>query len=204
MKVILTLLGTFAIGVSFIFATNEKYLIRRDPAAIRQSYDFTNLRGTALEVAMRDRIVSQIEIVKNEEGFGLSLGNFAFKADNGQDFFSCQYFSKIIMVFEAEGVAVSGSKPTMEVAGPCQSSEDLTKISALMIPMSKLMLEKPQDGDINFNEASLSLHFLNLPDSWPTQWNLIGIRMESQQQQFIIDRNEIAQIIGQQLLITTE
>lgn len=180
-------------------------MIRRDPSAIRQHYDFTNLKGTALEVAMRERIVSQIEIVKNDNGFGLNLGHFAFRSDNGENLFGCQYFNKVNLIFEAEGAAVNGIKPTMEVEGPCESSEDLTKINAMIIPIHQLMLEKPVDGDFNFNQSkSMSLRFLNLTDSWPTMWNLIGVRLNSNQQQFIIDRNEIAKIIGQPLLITVQ
>ena len=205
MKIYITLLGTFLIGIYIIYSTNDKYLIRRDPSAIRQHYDFTNLSGSALEIAMRERIISQIEIVKNENEFGLNLGHFAFKSDNGENLFGCQFFNKVILVFEAEGAAVNGMKPTMEVEGPCQSSEDLTKINALMIPIKKLMGETPVDGDINFNNAQqISMRFLNLPDAWPQIWNFIGVRMNSSQQQFIIDRNEITKIIGQPLLITIQ
>lgn len=205
MKVYAILFFAFVIGLVIIRSTNEKFMVRRDPSAIRQHYDFTNLKGTALEVAMRERIVSQIEIVKNDNGFGLNLGHFAFRSDNGENLLGCQYFNKVTLIFEAEGAAVNGMKPTMEVDGPCESSEDLTKINAVMIPIKQLMLEHPADGDFNFNQGKpLSMRMLNLPDSWPTMWNLIGVRLNSTSQQFIIDRNEIAKIIGQPLLITVQ
>lgn len=205
MKIYMTLAITFLMGLYVVHSTNEKYKVRRDPSAIRQHYDFTNLKGSALEVAMRERLISQIEIVKDETGFGLNLGHFAFKSDSGENLLGCQYFTKVNLVFEAEGAAVGGIKPTMEVEGPCENTEDLTKISALMIPIKQLMLDKPVDGDINFNNTkSLSVRFLNLTDSWPTVWNLINVRLNSSQQQFIIDRNEIAKIIGQPLLINVQ
>lgn len=205
MRVYAILFFAFVIGLVIIRSTNEKFMVRRDPSAIRQHYDFTNLKGTALEVAMRERIVSQIEIVKNDNGFGLNLGHFAFRSDNGENLLGCQYFNKVTLIFEAEGAAVNGMKPTMEVDGPCESSEDLTKINAVMIPIKQLMLEHPADGDFNFNQGKpLSMRMLNLPDSWPTMWNLIGVRLNSTSQQFIIDRNEIAKIIGQPLLITVQ
>lgn len=205
MKVYVILFFAFIMGFVIIRSTNEKFMIRRDPSAIRQHYDFTNLKGTALEIAMRERIISQIEIVKNDVGFGLNLGHFAFKSDNGENLLGCQYFNKVTLVFEAEGAAVNGVKPTMEVDGPCENSEDLTKINAVMIPLKQLMIEKPTDGDFNFNQGKpLSLRMLNLTDSWPTMWSLIGVRLNSTSQQFIIDRNEIAKIIGQPLLITVQ
>lgn len=205
MKVYAILFFAFVMGIVIIRSTNEKFMVRRDPSAIRQHYDFTNLKGTALEVAMRERIISQIEIVKNDNGFGLNLGHFAFKSDNGENLLGCQFFNKVTLVFEAEGAAVNGIKPTMEVDGPCENSEDLTKINAVMIPLKQLMIEKPADGDFNFNQGKpMSLRMLNLPDSWPTMWNLIGVRLNSTSQQFIIDRNEIAKIIGQPLLITVQ
>lgn len=204
MRIFFVLIIAFSAGYVFVSLTNDKYLVHRNPSAIRQHYDFTHLKGTALEVAMRERIISQIEIVKNEEGFGLSLGNFAFKNNTGDTFFGCQYFSKVVLIFEGEGAIVGGmDKPLMEVEGPCESSEDLVRINAFMIPMKQIMTERPMDGDFNYkNKSSMSLKFLNLPDAWPTIWNLIGVRMSSTQKDFIIDRNEITKIIGQSLLIT--
>ncbi len=204
LRIFFVLVCAFSAGFIFIFFTNNKYLVHRNPSAIRQHYDFTHLKGTALEVAMRERIISQIEIVKNEEGFGLSLGNFAFKNNTGDTFFGCQYFNKVVLIFEGEGAIVGGmEKPLMEVEGPCESSEDLARINAFMIPMKQFMTERPLDGDFNHkNKISMSFKFLNLPDAWPTIWNLIGVKMSSSQKDFIIDRNEITKIIGQSLLIT--
>lgn len=200
MHVIFVLIFSFAIGQFVIFKTNEKFLVRRDPAAIRQTYDFTNLKGNALDIALKQKILGDMEIIKSDDGFGVAFGHFAFTTSDGQKFLGCQYYEKVVAVFEAEGAATSGQKSTMEVSGPCKYSENLTKIVATMVPIKKLMSDKPMDGEISFHDVSVK--FQNLTDSWPTQWHMVNVRMESPQYVFIIDRNEIAKIIGQSLLIS--
>lgn len=194
---------SFAVGLLLFSQTKFKSTAGRDPAAIRQSFDFSHLRGSALEVAMKERLLSQVEVIKNENGFGLSLGHFAFQSENGESLLGCQAFSKVTLIFEAEGTAVSGQKTTMEVEGPCQNSGDLARINPIMIPLSRVLSEKPGDGDISYNDQQpVSLRFLNVADAWPRKWVLIGIKMENAAQRVIVDRSEVAHLLGQPLLIS--
>lgn len=201
--------ASFLVGMFIVNQSNEKFMISRTPSAIRQQYDFTNLRGSSLEVAMRERVISQIEVIKSNEGFGLSLGHFALRNSLGDSLLGCQFYNKVTLTFEAEGVAINGVKPTMQVDGPCENTEDLTKIKAVMIPFRTLMKESPADGDYNFTQPKpVSIKLLNLADNWPDMWHLVGVTLhssfsdsEAQGGQFIIDRSEIQKIIGQALLI---
>lgn len=196
------LLFAFAIGQLIIFKTNDKFSVRRDPAAIRQTYDFTNLKGNALDFALKQKVLGDMEVVKNANEFGISFGHFAFSTSDGQKFLGCEYYDKIVAVFESEGTAVGGQKATMEVSAPCKFSENLTKIKAGLVPMKKIMAEKPQDGEMSFQgEIPVNVKFQNLADAWPSHWSMTTVRMESPQYVFIIDRNEIARIMGQPLLI---
>jgi hypothetical protein len=202
---IIVLIFSFAIGQLIIVKTNEKFSVRRDPAAIRQTYDFTNLKGSALDIALKQKMLGDLEVIKTADNFGISFGHFAFSTSDGQKFLGCEYYDKVVAVFEAEGSAVSGQKSTMEISGPCKYSDNLTKIQAALIPIKKIMGDIPQDGEMSFQgEVPVNIKFQNLTDAWPTQWNLITVRMESPQFVFIIDRNEISKIMGQPLLISVQ
>ena len=138
---------------------------------------------------MKERIISGIDVHKTAEGFGLSLGHFAFQNEAGEKVLGCKSFAKVVLSFEAEGYAVSGEKTSLEVDGPCTYSNDLTQINPLIIPMARVLQEKPGDGDFNFQEGTpISLKFLNVPEAWPRKWVLIGIKMVSDQKEILIDR----------------
>lgn len=194
---------SFLIGLGLIHLSEKKFARQRDPAAIRQVFDFSRLRGSALEIAVKERLISGLDIYKSEEGFGLSLGHFAFQKENGEKTLGCQHFSKVIMNFEAEGYAVSGNKTSMEIEGHCEYSTDLARINPLVVPMLKILAEKPGDGDFNFQQGkAISLKFLNVPEEWPRKWVLIGVRIEGSGQSISVDRNEVAQILGHPLIVS--
>lgn len=183
----------------------------RTPAAIRQYYDFTNLRGSALEIALKERIVSNLEIVRHEKDIGLRLGHFAFTNSQDQKKLGCQEYSQVALEFESADAAVNGEKSKMEIVGQCQASTDATMIEPLIIPMSRLIQDKPTDGDIKFMENSpVAVHLQNMPDDWPKQWHLIGLRLSKSstnkdEKQFLdlnIDRNEVQKILGKPLVIS--
>jgi len=193
---------SFFIGLAVIRFSDRHFQQQRDPAAIRQVFDFSRLRGSALEIAVKERLISGLDIYKSEQGFGLSLGHFAFQKENGEKTLGCQHFSKVAVVFEAEGYAVSGNKTTLEIEGGCEYSSDLAKINPLVIPMARILSERPADGDFNFQEGTpVSLRFLNVPEAWPRKWVLIGVRIEGEGQSISVDRNEVAQILGHPLMI---
>lgn len=202
---LIVLVFSFAIGQLVIFMTNEKFTVHRDPAAIRQTYDFTNLRGSALDLALKQKVLGDLEVVKTADNFGVSFGHFAFSTSDGQKFLGCEYYERVVAVFESEGTAVSGRKAIMEISTPCKYSENLTKIQAGLIPIKKIMAESPQDGEMSFQgEIPVSVKFQDLADAWPSQWNMVLVRLESPQYVFIIDRNEISKIMGQPLLISLQ
>ncbi len=194
---------SFCIGLGVVKFSERKFIRQRDPAAIRQVFDFSRLRGSALEVAVKERLISGLDVFKSEEGFGLSLGHFAFQKESGEKTLGCQHFSKVILNFEAEGYAVSGNKTSMEIEGQCEYSSDLARINPLIVPMSRILAEKPGDADFNFQQGkAVSLKFLNVPDEWPRKWVLIGVRIEGAGQSISVDRNEVNQILGHPLMVS--
>lgn len=181
----LTILLIFIIFLGLGFSSIhffEGNFNQRNPAAIRQYYDFTNLRGTALEVALKERVISNIEVVKSDQDIGLRLGHFAFTNTDDQKKLGCQEYTQLTLEFESDDAAVNGEKSKMEIIGECQASRDTTMIEPVMIPTLKLLSEKPSDGDIQFmDQKPVAIHLENMPDDWPKKWNLVGVKFSNSQ-----------------------
>lgn len=194
---ILFVFMNFVFGLVMAFSTIQKFQIERNPAAIRQVYDFSQLRGSALEVAMKQRLLTGLEINKDEEGIGISLGHFAFLTDAGEKTLGCHVFQKVVFQFESDETAVNGEKSLMDVEGPCEYSTDIGKIDPLWIPVNQVLAVKPADGDLEFREKKqVTLRFNHMADAWPRRWVLVGVKIVSPQKEVALNRNEVNQIMG--------
>jgi hypothetical protein len=195
----------FAVGFSVIHETSPKFISARDPAAIRQVYDFSHLRGSALDVAMKERMVAGLEVFRESERIGLGIGHFAFVNGGGEKTLGCREFGKVMMTFEAEGVVVNGERPMMQVEGACEFSEDLAKVNPLYIPVSRILGERPADGEFQFREGKeVTVRFSNLSDEWPRKWILVGMTMNGTRADFSVDRNDLNKILGHPFLINMQ
>lgn len=193
---------SFAIGFALILSTKTPAPLR-NPAAVRQYYDFTALRGSALEVALKERVVSKIEVVRNSSDLGLTFGHFAFTNAQNKESLGCEAFGKITLDFESGDMAISGEKSKMEVTSDCVASSDITMIEPVWIPISKIYRDKPTDGDFQFMEGKqTSLRFSNISDEWPKKWHLVRIHLNGVTQELTIDRNEVQKILGKPLVLS--
>lgn len=184
-----------------IRSTTSKFLIARDPAAIRQVYDFSHLRGTALENAAKERVLAGLEINKGEGRLAFGLGHFAMMGANGEKTLACREYESLALSFEAEGVVVGGERPVMEVEGGCQFSEDLSRINPLSLPVARILGERPSDGEFAFHdEGGVRVRFHNIADEWPRKWVLVGIKL-SGKGRLHVDRNDLGRILGHPFLI---
>ncbi|WP_413585691.1 hypothetical protein [Bdellovibrio sp. HCB274] len=193
----------FVAGYALVYKNTEFTSISRDPAAVRAGYDFSHLSGENLQDAVKQRLVSGFELKKAPGASGLSLGHFVFVDQYGQRKLACQEFAKVSFVFEAEGVSVSGEKPSMEVEGACEYSNDMAKINPLWVPIAKILGENPADGEFNFNEGNaVTVRFANLPDHWPKTWLLKSVRMKNvNSSDLTIESNEVARYLGHPIVV---
>ncbi|MBX2988257.1 MAG: hypothetical protein KF802_10195 [Bdellovibrionaceae bacterium] len=196
----------FAIGgFSLVFFSTDRFQIARDPAAIRQVYDFSHLRGSALDVAMKERLIAGIEVDRQTDRVGLGMGHFAFVNASGEKTLGCREFGKVAMRFEAEGMVVNGERPAMEVEGACEFSDDLARVSPLYIPVARILGEKPADGEFQFRDGKeITVRFANLSDEWPRKWVLVSVRMMGSRAHFNIDRNDLNKVLGHPFLVNLE
>jgi hypothetical protein len=192
-------------GGSYIVSQSlYRFQTSRDPAAIRQVYDITHLHGSSLDKAMKERMLLGLETFKDDQGFGIGLGHFAFSLDSGEKVLGCRAYEKVILHFEAEGVAVNGEKPTMTVTGKCNYSSDLTKIDPLWIPIAKIFGERPSDGDFSDYDRPVHITFNNMADEWPRKWVLTSMTVQGEKGQVDISKYEVGQILGKPFMINLE
>lgn len=169
----------------------------RDPAAIQRNYDFSGLEGSALTVASKKRLLSGINIINNDAEVGVELGHFVIKGEDGSKVFACQKFDKVLLNFDGEGMASNGELPNMQVESNCEISTDINKISALWIPVNKILGEPVADGEFNYNEGKpIFIQFMNVTEAWPRLWRLKSIKLfdsKNQNQVLEVSADELKQ-----------
>jgi hypothetical protein len=206
--------GFFGVGVFFSWSSKNfpnqvamTVLPRtaRDPAAINRVFDFSNLGGSALALAAKQRILDGFKVVREPDVLGLELGHFVFRGSDGEKRFACQNYSKVIMSFEGEGIATGGERPEMEVEGRCEISSDINSIAAIWIPVAKILGEPVADGEFDFrDERSSKLKFTNVSDQWPRQWQLKSVKLmdpSGAQGEVSIPTSELRQMVQKPVLI---
>lgn len=201
----------FFIGVGWWVSWSSKefpdqYVDRsnsRDPAAIRKSYDFSNLDGVALTQATKQRLLAGAGLIKEKSQVGVELGHFVVRDDNGGKTFACNKYSEVILQFEGDGMAVAGEKPSMQVQGGCEISADINRISPLWIPVAKILGEPVGEGEFDFrDEHHIKVRFTNVSDQWPGAWILKGVKLQAASGEFLqVEDQELRQYIPKPLIL---
>lgn len=202
-------IGAFAVamflaGFSYFGFYSKTNMISRDPAAIGKIYDFSHLSGEKLQSAVKQRLLAGYVLKKTENGASVGLGHFVFLDPSGQRKLACQEFGKVTLTFEGDGASVSGDRPVMEVEGTCEFSADMARINPLWIPVSKILNEKPSDGEFQFNEGSpVAVRFSNIPDEWPRLWLLKSVKLTNvnTSQALIVEGKEVVEYMGHPVVL---
>jgi hypothetical protein len=189
----------FGAGYAVIHFTTPDTGINRDPAAIGKVYDFSHLQGEDLNTAVKRRLLAGFEVLKENGDQGVTLGHFVFVDPQGEKKFACQEFNKVTLTFIADGVAVGGEAPEMQVEGACEFSSDITKINPLWIPVAKILNEKVGDGEFQYNQGkAITLRFSNMPEQWPHTWLLrsVELRKDNTAEAVTIQSEELTKYVG--------
>lgn len=196
-----------AFGVAFYFSIGSKIggSTSRIPAAVRKSFDLTNLHGKALDTASKNALLEGIQIAKQSWGLEMELGHFIFASSSGGEAQACDEYSQVIMIFEGAGSGVNGEPAQLTVTADCHASRDLAKIEAIKIPLNFVYSEKPEDTEIDLRDNyKVHLKLLNISDTWPRQWNLVEIRLQDpvDNQNMFIGRADIQNFLGHPLVVS--
>lgn len=196
-------LGVCTATISYMLSQFGNPGVGRNPAAIHKNYDFSNLSGDNLLKAAKARMLSSLKIQKTDFGSSLSLGHFIFEDNQGFKRYACEYYEKIQVVFEADGVVSSGSSPQMILEGRCAANtEDPSQMSPLFIPVPKIISNSPSDGEYKFSEyENQILQFKDMADSWPELWVLKRVSLSRGVDELIIPASEVGQIVGRPIVV---
>lgn len=210
-SLVVLLAGAFLFGLLVIHTTRDRFYKEsaratnsRDPAAIRPSFDFSQMEGSLLQNASKERLVSGTRILKKRGSVGVELGHFVLRGPSGQKIFACEEYSTVKLTFEGDGTAIDGKKPMMEVESPCAiSATDVNRISPIWIPATKILEEKVHEGELTFAEAEESkVSFAHVYDTWPTTWVLKGIHLSrAGLNELVVSESEVAQFKGDQHIV---
>ena len=200
---LLLAVGVFGATVVSMFAKFEIPGANRNPAAVQKSYDFSELSGESLLQAAKKRMLSSLKIQKSEVGSSISLGHFIFEDNQGFRRFACEYYEKVQIIFEADGVVSSGSSPQMILEGRClANAQDPSQMNPLMIPVEKIMSNAPMDGEYKFAEfENQILQFKDMADTWPSLWILKRVSLTRGVDELIIQASEVGQIVGRPVVV---
>jgi len=175
----------------------------RDPAAIRKSYDFSELDGLALSQATKQRLIAGAKLLKEPSQVGVELGHFVVRKGSGEKMFACNKYEDVILEFEGDGMAVAGQKPMMEVEGECEISADINRISPLWIPVAKILGEPVAEGEFDFRDGRpIKVKFANVADQWPVAWVLKSVRLQAPSGESLkIEGDELRQYIPKPMVL---
>lgn len=177
------------------------------PKSSTQDIDFSELSATEFARAFKYQLISSSHIEQDSENTGIAFGSFYILGSNKQKNFVCTKFFSIELIFEAEGIAVSGAIPQMIVQGPCLTSADTTSIEALPIFYKKILSsavsQKSFQESLKDSNETVSIQFKDVVEQWPLDWNLVSVKLSTSETDEILAVNgyEIIAILGAPLSI---
>ncbi len=167
----------------------------RSPAAVRKTYDVSDLDGMALSKKINERLVGDAHVLQKEGAIGLELGQFVSQVGNTKRL-SCAIYNKVQLVFMAEGEANSGHAPEMLVEGDCLTAkEKVMWMQPIWIPVADVLSRPTTTNDISYYESDpVSLKFTYVGSEWPKRWVLNSVRLyhtDKAEKDVVVDNAEI-------------
>ena len=149
----------------------------RYPAAIGpQSLDFPVEQ--VLDSSSKRRVLSGTKAWKDKGSIAIRVGHFIAKTMDGEPNRLCDVFHDIALTFSAEGMAISGARPTMMIESACVASRSGETTETIWIPVDQIKAEKPMDAELRFTSPSnVTIKLKDIPGEWPNYWVLKEIKL---------------------------
>ncbi|MCC7405300.1 MAG: hypothetical protein IT288_12955 [Bdellovibrionales bacterium] len=182
-------------GISYYYLDGEK----RYPAAVRKVFDFSHLEGSALALASQQRLLSDARVVAlSGQDVGIELGHFITRGAEGGKQFACHAYDRVELTFFAEGVADAGERAAMVIEADCRIGEDINKIAAIAVPVSKILQESPGDLELQYLEENpVTIQFHHVVGQWPKEWSLSSVKLYNQTvhgQELVIESSQVQEM----------
>lgn len=165
-------------GMVYVSDLKLKDLTGRVPAAIRKDLDFSRLNGAELMSASQKRLLTAARVITTSKNIGIEFGQFIIRSEEGQRQLACDFYDRVRVRLEADGMAVSGEKPSIEVNAPCATSSDLALTEPIWIPTEEILAGRAVDGEATFASVErTSFKFVNMTAQWPRRWAVTEVTL---------------------------
>ncbi|MBX7231292.1 MAG: hypothetical protein K1X29_04305 [Bdellovibrionales bacterium] len=178
----------------------------RSPAAIKKTYDVSQLEGIALSKKIQERVIGEAVIVQHSENIGIQLGQFVIEGNENRKILACSVYNKVQLKFMAQGEASAGGSPMMTVESDCRiSEENILMIQPIWVPTKIILFSPTSTKHFSFEGSEpISIEFQDINEQWPRKWILQSLKMynsENKEQQISISRQEILQVAPHSLVM---
>lgn len=177
----------------------------RLPAAFDQAMDLTKLEGYNLEMAQKKQLIQSHRLQDLNGEISFQLGNFVYEPREGDASFICNEYDEIELIFLAEGMAVSGSRPKMSIISKCMVDGNSTYLSPIFIPYEEIMSQPAEDQRFDYyTQYNADIEFYNVSLVWPTSWSLDSVRIynsHTMNEGVYIQNSEIIEFNSRPLII---
>jgi hypothetical protein len=165
-------------GMVYVSDLKLKGLSGRVPAAIRKDLDFSRLNGAELMSASQKRLLTAARVITTSKNVGIEFGQFIIRSEEGQRQLACDFYDRVRVRLEADGMAVSGEKPSIEINAPCATSDDLALTEPIWIPTEEILAGRAIDGEATFASVErTSFKFVNMTNQWPRRWAVTEVTL---------------------------
>lgn len=192
-------------GMIYVSDLKLKGLSGRVPAAIRKDLDFSRMDGAELMLASRKRLLTAARVVTDPNFVGIEFGQFIIRSNEGQRQLACDFYDRVRVRLEADGMASSGEKPMMEIDAPCATSNDLAVTEPIRIPATEISEGRAVDGEATFASVErTSYKFSHMMDQWPKKWAVTEVtlyRESDPSQEVHVDQNDMRELKRKPLVI---
>jgi hypothetical protein len=205
-------------GMIYVSDLKLKGLNGRFPAAIRKDLDFSRLNGAELMSASQKRLLTAARVITTQKNVGIEFGQFIIRSSDGQRQLACDFYDRVRVRLQAEGVAVSGERPEIEINAPCATSSDLALTEPIWIPAEEIMSGEAADGDAKFgsddNSSSESVRatleqtlfrFKNMARHWPKRWAVTEVTLYRESEpgrEIHVDQSDMKDFNRKPLIVT--
>ncbi|MBC7464543.1 MAG: hypothetical protein H7256_01000 [Bdellovibrio sp.] len=182
----------FSLGLSAFFSISEDIAIQRDPASINgKLFQISTLSSSQIRNQLTHTIKIQPTLGGQKtvrlEGFSSAL---------------CKTYPTVELQFVADGVAVAGEFPHMNIKAPCEAGQDPSEMASIVLPISRILSEKPRNAEFHFDGFTSKIEFTHASDTWPRTWILKTVLFKSdlgKTKTVHLDKNEDGESIAKSM-----
>ncbi len=185
-------------GEKFVSLINLSDNPNREIAAVKKILDISQMEGSIFSSLSSQKLLTNSQLSKdsNDNVYLVTLGHYVMRTKEGKMFLACQMYDKVLLKYEAEGVASNGDLPKMEIMADCNLlGNDINHIAPIKIPAKEILAQTPGEGEINFKENyNIVVNFMNVSESWPKQWALKSVTLTDTKKNQFDTALDVAQV----------